>query len=152
MKETVMVSQCLLGARCRYDGACAANEAVCREAVERGWIPVCPEILGGLTTPRPPAECRDGRVVCRDGRDVTDAFVRGAEEALRLAKLYGAKYALLKERSPSCGAKVIYDGTFSGTKVPGSGVTASLFQQSGIEVFGESALGELLDKLEEGQC
>lgn len=83
-----------------------------------------------------------------DGEDVTAAFVRGANEALRLAKLYGAKYAVLKEKSPSCGCGLIYDGTFSGVKIDGNGVTAELFLQNGIEVFGESRLNELLDRIE----
>ena len=86
-------------------------------------------------------------MINRDGADVTDAFRRGAEEALRLAKLYGVKYALLKERSPSCGAGMIYDGTFTGNKIPGDGVTAELFEAAGIQVFGESRLEALIDQL-----
>lgn len=149
MKTRVMVSQCLLGMRCRYDGACAEKTEVCQSAAENGWIPVCPEILGGLCTPRSPAERCGERVITAHGMDVTDAFCRGAEEAVRLAKLYGVKYALLKERSPSCGAGWIYDGTFSGTRVVGDGVTARRLQEEGIEVFGESRLSELLKRLEE---
>lgn len=145
--KRVVVSQCLLGVRCRYDGKCAVNEAVSREALERGWIPVCPEILGGLTTPRPPAERRDDRVMNCEGGDVTEAYRRGAEEALRIAKLYGAGYAVLKERSPSCGSGEIYDGTFTGSKIPGYGVTAELFRAAGIEVYGESRLEALIDQL-----
>lgn len=144
-----MVSQCLLGVRCRYDGACAAKQEVCDAACANGWIPVCPEILGGLQTPRRPAERRGDCVVDCDGGDVTQAFRRGAEETLRLAKLYDVKYALLKERSPSCGAGMIYDGTFSGGKTAGAGVTAEMLQAAGIEVFGESRLTELMERLEE---
>ena len=148
MKQRVVVSQCLLGVCCRYDGKCAVNEAVCREATERGWIPVCPEVLGGMTTPRPASERRGDSVVNCEEMDVTEHFRRGAEEALRIAKLYGAQYALLKERSPSCGSGVIYDGTFTGAKKAGDGVTAELFRKEGIEVFGESRLSELLEKIE----
>lgn len=151
MKPRVLVSQCLLGLHCRYSGEGVVEPSVCREACERGWIPVCPEVLGGLSTPRPPAERKDGRVVNDQGGDVTDEFRRGAEETLRLAKLYGAKYALLKERSPSCGAGVIYDGTFSHTRIPGDGMTAGLLKAEGIEVFGESQLEELLKKLEDAE-
>ena len=146
--DRVVVSQCLLGVKCRYDGRCAEYADVRREACERGWIPVCPEILGGLTTPRAPSERRGDRVVSREGEDVTEAFRRGAEEALRIARLYGAEYALLKERSPSCGCGEIYDGTFSGCKTSGDGVTAALFLQNGVRVYGESALQALLARLD----
>lgn len=146
--ERVVVSQCLLGVKCRYDGRCAENADVRREACERGWIPVCPEILGGLTTPRAPSERREDRVVSCEGTDVTEAFRRGAEEALRIARLYGAKYALLKERSPSCGCGEIYDGTFSGRKTTGDGVTAALLLQNGVMVYGESRLDALLTRLD----
>ena len=149
MTPRVLVSACLLGVICRYDGKCAEAEAVRREACARGWIPVCPEQLGGLCTPRTPAERRGDRVCTRDGGDVTEAYRRGTEEALRLAKLYGAKYALLKERSPSCGSGIIYDGTFSGMRVPGDGMTAQKLKQTGIQVFGETRLDSLLAILEE---
>ena len=87
------------------------------------------------------------RVIARDGTDVTAAYRRGAEEALRLAKLYGARYALLKERSPSCGSGTIYDGTFTGRRVPGDGVTAGLLKANGIEVFGETELSEMIQRM-----
>lgn len=148
MKARVVVSQCMLGVKCRYDGKSAAKDEVCACAIERGWIPVCPEVLGGMTTPRAPSERKGGCVVNCEGGDVTENFRRGAEEALRIAKLYGAKYACLKERSPSCGSGEIYDGTFSGTKIRGDGVTAQLFKENGIEVFGESQLNELIRRLE----
>lgn len=148
MKERVVVSQCLLGVRCRYDGKCAVNERVCREAAARGWIPVCPEALGGMTTPRAPSERSGERVMNCEGADVTDCFRCGAEEALRIAELYGARFALLKERSPSCGCGEIYDGSFTGKKTAGDGVTAELFRSAGIEVFGESRIDALIEKLE----
>lgn len=149
MEPRVMVSQCLLGCACRYDGKSAAKEAAAAQAAARGWIPVCPEILGGLTTPREPAERRGNDVVSRSGASVGDAFQRGAEEALKLAQRYGVRYALLKERSPSCGSGEIYDGTFTGTRTPGDGVTAALFKAHGIEVFGESQLDALIRRIEE---
>lgn len=148
MTPRVLVSACLLGVTCRYDGKCAEVEAVRREACARGWIPVCPEQLGGLCTPRTPAERQGDRVCTRNGGDVTEAYRRGAEEALRLAKLYGAKYAMLKERSPSCGSGTIYDGTFSSAKIPGDGVTAQLLKAAGVEIFGESRLEGLLTRIE----
>lgn len=147
MKRNVLVSQCLLGASCRYDGRSVGKEAVCKAACEMGWIPVCPEQLGGLCTPRSPAERVGERIINRAGEDVTDAFRRGAEEALRLAKLYGAEYALLKEKSPSCGSGIIYDGTFSGSLTEGFGVTAELFEKAGIRVYGETQLDELINQL-----
>ena len=120
----ILVSACLLGIPCRYDGAGKADPAI--EKLRQGGhtlIPVCPEILGGLPTPRPPAErLPDGRVVTREGKDVTAEYRSGAEQALALARKQGCVLAVLKERSPSCGRGRIYDGTFSRTLIPGSGV------------------------------
>ena len=148
-EPTVLVSACLIGCRCRYDGKTNCISAIAEEAKKRGWIPICPEILGGLPTPRTPSERKGEKVVAKDGKDVTEAFARGAEEAATIAKLYEAKYALLKERSPSCGSGLIYDGTFTGTRVPGFGVTAEKFKAMHIAVFGESQIAELLKLLEE---
>ena len=111
---------------------------------EHHLIPVCPEILGGLPTPRDPSERVGDKVVGKNGRDVTAAFAKGAEETLALAKLYGCRYAILKERSPSCGYGEIYDGTFSGKLVPGNGVAAELLAKNGITVLGESDMEGLL--------
>lgn len=141
----LLVSACLLGARCRYDGSCAAHPLAGKLAERHQLVPVCPEQLGGLPTPRPPAELRDGRAAARDGTDVTEGFRRGAEEALALCRLLGCEAALLKERSPSCGRGVIYDGSFSGTLTAGDGVTAALLEENGIPVYGESALESLLE-------
>ena len=107
-------------------------------------IPVCPEQLGGLPTPRIPCERQGQRVVSKTGTDTTQQYQRGAQEALRLAKLFGCKAALMKERSPSCGCGQIYDGSFSKTLVGGDGVTAELLKQHGIAVFGESRICDLL--------
>ena len=145
----VLVSACLLGCKCRYDGRGNLDSAVASEAAKRGWIPICPEILGGLTTPRVPAERLGDKIVGKDGSDVTNAFHRGAAETARIAKLYGAKYAVLKERSPSCGPGIIYDGTFTGARVPGDGATVEALKALNIRIFGESRLNELLALLEE---
>ena len=134
----ILVSACLLGVRCRYDGKSKPHPAVERLLEQHTLIPVCGEILGGLPTPRVSAERQGARVVTADGRDVTAAYRRGAEEVLRLAKLYGCKAAVLKERSPSCGSGRIYDGTFTGTLTDGWGVTAELLRDHGICVIGES--------------
>lgn len=148
-KPRLMVSACLLGVNCRYsgEGGCIPEAQALMDAAE--LIPVCPEILGGLPTPRTPAERLGERVVTRDGADVTAAYARGAEETLRLAERFGAKLALLKERSPSCGAGEIYDGSFRHARVPGDGVTAQLLKARGVTVYGESRVAELLERLKE---
>ncbi|MPM18299.1 hypothetical protein SDC9_64705 [bioreactor metagenome] len=141
----VLVSACLLGLRCRYNAEPVTNERVLALAKTHALIPVCPEQLGGLSTPRPPAERLGERVVSNDGTDVTSAFVRGAEETLLLARTLGCKTAILKARSPSCGHGRIYDGSFSGTLIPGSGVTAELLAKNGIRVFTEDELPDQID-------
>ena len=135
---TLLVSACLLGCPCRYDGKSVPNEDIIALGKKHQLVPVCPEQLGGLPTPREPAEIRDGRVVTRDGRDVTEQFERGAKETVKLAKTLECDMAVLKERSPSCGCKKIYDGAFSGNTVIGNGVTARMLIQNGICVFGET--------------
>lgn len=145
----VLISACLLGAACRYDGKSAPLPAPLLERLKHAChlIPVCPEIFGGLPTPRLPAECRNGRVQRRDGADITDAYRRGAAETLRLALFFDCRYAILKERSPSCGKGQIYDGTFSGRLAAGNGITASLLEENGILVFGESDLDVFLSAI-----
>jgi uncharacterized protein YbbK (DUF523 family) len=103
-------------------------------------LPVCPEVLGGLSIPRVPCEIKDGRVYTRDGRDVTEEFYLGAKKTLEIARAAGAKRAFLKQRSPSCGCGKVYDGSFSGKIVPGDGITAALLKQNGIEVITEEDL------------
>ncbi len=140
----VLVSACLMGFRCRYDGD--TQRLACLDALRERHvlIPVCPEVMGGLPTPREPSEIRDGRVVSRDGRDVTEAFRRGAREAEKIARTCGCGCALLKERSPSCGLGKVYDGTFSGTLTDGDGLCARLLADCGLRVIGESRAEELL--------
>lgn len=135
---TILVSACLLGCPCRYDGAAKADPRVLALMERHTLIPVCPEQLGGLPTPRLPSERREGGVFDRGGKNVTPQYRQGAEEVLRLARLYGCTHAVLKERSPSCGNGQIYDGSFSHVLVPGSGVAAELLAQNGITVLGES--------------
>lgn len=142
----LMISACLLGAGCRYDGASKPQEWVRELAQKHSLIPVCPEQLGGLPTPRDPSERQGSRVMSKAGRDVTEQYRRGAEEALRLYRLLGCSAAVLKERSPSCGKGEIYDGSFTGTLVSGDGVTAELFSAQGIPVYGETQIQELLEK------
>ena len=130
----MIVSACLAGFPCRYDGKARPCEQVV-ELVRAGKaIPVCPEQLGGLPTPRTSCEIRDGRVVDADGRDRTEAFERGARAVLQIAQTYGATEALLQSRSPSCGSGRIYDGSFTKTLTAGDGVTARLLKENGIQV------------------
>lgn len=131
MSKRYVVSACLAGERCRYDGGSSPCAAVMEMVGQGRALAVCPERLGGLPTPRTPAEIRGDRVIMRDGTDVTEAFTRGAEEALRRAVAEGCEAAVLKARSPSCGAGVIYDGTFGGVRIPGDGIFARMVREAG---------------------
>ena len=142
-RPALLVSACLLGCACRYDGKSKGSDAVRALAKDYQLIPVCPEQLGGLSTPRQPSERRGDRVVMKDGRDVTAEYRRGAEETLRLARLFGCAAAVLKEKSPSCGSGLIHDGGFAGGLVSGDGVTAEVLKAHGLRVLGESRLSEL---------
>lgn len=143
--ENILVSACLLGVACRYDGKRKPNEAVIALKEKYNLIPVCPEIMGGLPTPRLPSEIRGETVIMENGEDVTDKYSRGAEETLRLARLFGCGKAVLKEKSPSCGSGRIYDGTFSKTLTEGNGVTAGMLLANGIMVAGETEIDALSD-------
>lgn len=151
-ERCVLVSACLLGVRCRYDGCGKALDGLERLNAVARLIPVCPEQLGGLPTPRTPCERRDGRVVSRAGDDETEAFERGAAETLRLTRLFHVRYALLKARSPSCGSGGIYDGSFSGRTIPGDGVAAEALRAAGVRMFNETQIDELLNLLEESRA
>lgn len=142
--ENILVSACLLGIGCRYDGKHKANHEVIRLAEKYNLIPVCPEIYGGLPTPRIPSERIGDKVMMKDGRDVTDNYKRGALEALELCRIYNIRTAILKERSPSCGKGEIYDGTFTGALTERDGVTAELLCANGIRVLGENEINILL--------
>ena len=139
----ILVSACLLGLNCRYCGGGCLNERVVALSSRHTLIPVCPEQLGGLPTPRNPDEIRCGRVYEKSGADNTEAFELGAREALKLARMLDCTHAVLKERSPSCGSSIIYDGTFSGNKIKGAGVTAKLLMENGIKVFSEENISDL---------
>lgn len=131
-----LVSACLAGCPCRYDGKANPREDIIALVKAGKALPLCPEQLGGLCTPRLPCErVEDGRVLCRDGSDKTENFRRGAEAVLALCQSYGIEKAILKARSPSCGVGVIYDGTFSGVLREGDGLCAQLLMQNGIEVL-----------------
>ena len=138
----ILVSHCLLGEPCRYDGASRLERRVLElHKAGHTLIPVCPEVLGGLDTPRAPAELKpDGRVVNEEGEDVTAAYQAGAEAVLRIAKEQGCTMAVLKARSPSCGCGEIYDGTFTHTLRGGWGVAARLLLEAGITVMDEENL------------
>jgi len=139
-KMEIICSACLLGVKCRYDGKSKTDEKVLELAKKEVLIPVCPEQLGGLPTPREPAELTERKVITKSGKDVTVNFVVGADQVLQLAKLLGVKEAILKQYSPSCGCGLIYDGTFSGKIISGDGVTAALLKANGIKVISEADL------------
>lgn len=153
-EDLVLVSACLLGIACRFDGASCPEESLCDLAARGGAVPICPEVAGGLPSPRLPAEIEgahagldghavlDGssRVVRCDGVDLTGAFVAGAGAALALAQRLGIGRAILKAHSPSCGVGRIHDGKFAGTLSPGDGVTAALLKRAGLDVISEEKL------------
>ena len=144
----ILVSSCLLGAACRYDGKSCPQEILKTAPKEYHFIPVCPEQLGGLPTPRPAAECKNGQVWNKKGENVTAQYQHGAEKALAIAKKYNCQYAILKEKSPSCGYGKIYDGSFSGIVINGNGVTAAYLREHGIKIIGESEIGLFLQTLQ----
>lgn len=143
--DNVLISACLLGIACRYDGGWREYEI---EKLKESFnlIPICPEIYGGLPTPRIPSEIVGDCVINREGVDVTAQYRKGANEALHLVKLFGIKYAVLKAKSPSCGKGEVYDGTFSKRLVPGDGITAKLLKENGVEIFTENEIEKLLEK------
>ncbi|MEV4440221.1 DUF523 domain-containing protein [Streptomyces sp. NPDC049577] len=152
--QKILVSACLLGSRVRYDGGAKRldHELLARWRAEGRLVAFCPETAGGLPVPRSPAEIVGGdgaavldgtaRVLTATGEDVTGPFVLGAHKALEAARAAGARIALLKESSPSCGSLRVYDGAFTATRVPGHGVTTALLRRAGIRVFGEDRLSD----------
>lgn len=143
----IVISACLCGVNCKYNGENNLNEETLTLLKEGKAVLICPEQLGGLNTPRIPCEIVGGdgadvfdgkaKVVNSRGEDSTEEFVKGAYEALKIAKAVGAKSAILKSKSPSCGYGKIYDGSFTGKKIVGNGVTAELFLKNGIKVYTE---------------
>ena len=142
--EKLLVSACLMGLYCRYDGKSNYLESI--KALQKRYILlyICPECEGGLSTPRLPSEIKDGKVINSNNFDNTEYFIKGAKHALEIAKKYGIKKALWKAKSPSCGKGKVYDGTFTHTLVDGNGITASLLLENGIEVFTEDELERLI--------
>ena len=153
MSPKVLVSRCLLGHRVRYDGGASGPYALLAQWQAEGRvIALCPEVAGGLPTPRAAAEIPGGQgvevlagktvVITTEGEDVTEAFVSGARQALALVERHGIRIAILKANSPSCGNRLTYDGSFRGVKVEGQGVTAALLTRAGVQVFSELELEE----------
>jgi uncharacterized protein YbbK (DUF523 family) len=150
--EKILVSACFLGNPVRYNGTDLnvaekvgddAQSILDQWAAEGRIVSICPEVSGGLSTPRAPAEMnKTGQVISVNGLDVTDEFIRGAENALALCKQYDIKIAVMTESSPSCGSTLIYDGSFSNTKISGQGVTARLLTEHGVKVFSQFSLVE----------
>lgn len=134
-KEKILISACLIGLNCKYDGGNNENSKLVELMKEKDLVPICPEQLGGLKTPRVSAERKQEKVITKEGVDVTKEYQKGAEEVLNLAKKLNIKKAILKSRSPSCGIDEIYDGTFSHTLIKRDGVTAELLKKNGIEVI-----------------
>jgi len=156
--EKILVSRCLLGHRVRYDGGASGPFDLLEQWIEEGRVvPLCPEVAGGLPTPRAAAEIPGGQggevldgtaaVITTDGEDVSAQFLEGARQALELVQKHGIRVAVLKANSPSCGNLLTYDGTFSGTKVNGEGVTAALLKRHGVQVFSELELRQATQAL-----
>ena len=139
-----MVSACLLGENCKYNGGNNLSPELVRLLGGHTVIPVCPEVLGGLPTPRIPAEIVNGKVLNRNGDSVDEAFRKGAEKALETAKQEKPDLIILQSRSPSCGVREIYDGTFSGRKIAGQGIFAELLTKAGFNVIDVEDLPEEL--------
>lgn len=135
-----LVSACLAGIKCRWDGEARPCQKVIELVKQGKAIPICPELLGGFSTPRAPAEQKGEKVFSKDGDEVTVSFEKGAKETLRLAKLFGCDEAILKNKSPSCGAGKIYDGNFSNSLIDGDGVTTKLLKGNGLKVISEDDL------------
>ncbi|MDE5604430.1 MAG: 2-thiouracil desulfurase family protein [Eubacterium sp.] len=144
-KPKLLVSACLLGENCKYNGGNNYTEEVANLKDKFDLIPICPECFGGLPIPRVPNEIINGRAISKNGEDFTAEYEDGAEKTLYIANECNCGYAVLKERSPSCGFGKIYDGSFTGTLVDGNGITADLLDQNDICIFGESQINKLLD-------
>lgn len=140
--QKILISACLMGENVRYDG----GNVLCENVILKQWhlekrlVSICPELLGGLLTPRPPAEIKNQQVVTAEGVNVTKAYNEGAAMALKTVHDYKIKLAILKENSPSCGSSFIYDGTFSGKKIKDQGFTTKLLETNGIKVFSENEI------------
>ncbi|MDI9504234.1 MAG: DUF523 domain-containing protein [Bacillota bacterium] len=143
-KEPLLISACFLGTRCRYDGNSNELDVLFLLRAKYELYPICPEVQGGLTTPREPCEEKDDRIISRSGVDRTLEYEDGARKALAIVKKYGIKKALLKGKSPSCGSGEIYDGTFTRTLIKGDGVTVRLLIKEGLTIYSENEIVKLL--------
>lgn len=145
MREKVLISACLAGINCKFNGENNLLDSDVLDEISKKYhlLFVCPEVFGGLSTPREPAEMKGGLVVTKTAKDVSENFKFGAEICLKIAKLNGCKKAILKARSPSCGSGQIYDGSFSKKLILGDGVAAKLLKENGILVFSEDEIGRL---------
>ncbi len=132
-----IVSACLCGEKVRYDGKAQTVDKIKKLCEEGRALPICPEILGGLSVPRQPCEIKDNKVINKLGEDKTENFIKGGEQVLELCKKYNIKKAILKEKSPSCGSNHIYDGNFTRELIKGQGITAKLLMDNGIEVISD---------------
>ena len=146
--KKILVSACLLGEKCRYDGKSKPCESVIMLSKKFELGPVCPEVFGGLPTPRIPAEIVDGAVIRKDGSDVSNEYKVGAKKALDIAVQNEISIAVLKEKSPSCGKDIIHNGKFDGGLSAGNGITVELFLKNGISVYKESEIDKLLSDTE----
>lgn len=149
-----LISACLCGINCKYNGLNNYNEICERLLKENKVIPICPEQLGGLSTPRIPCELQGianeiiqgkNKVINKDGIDVTEMFLKGANEVLKISKMLNVNKVIFKEGSPSCGVNFVYDGTFSGKKISGMGITSQLLNNAEIEIYSENDLGGIED-------
>jgi len=147
----ILVSACLLGEKLRYDGTGQrlTHKVITKWQQEQRLVSICPEVAGGLPVPRAPAEIVNQQVITQQALNVTYEFTRGADVALALCQLHNIRYALLKESSPSCGSSTVYDGSFSGQKIRGAGITTQLLIANGIEVFSEKTIKQLILKISE---
>jgi uncharacterized protein YbbK (DUF523 family) len=141
----ILVSACLIGCSCRYDGKSCECAELKKLLENNTFIPVCPEQMGGLPTPRLPSERQGEIVIMKDGTDVTLQYQKGAEIALHIALTCRADFAILKSKSPSCGKGYIYDGSFSGNLIEGNGITVEKLISNGIPVYSEKEIGQLHD-------
>lgn len=148
MREKILVSACLCGENCRYDGKCQKNDDVLSLTKYFDLIPICPEQSGGLKTPRQPSEIQGDKVISKDGKDVTSNYNDGAFWATSIAQIYKIRFAVLKENSPSCGTHFIHDGTFSGKLIQGKGVTVKKLENINVKCFSENEINKLSEEKE----
>ena len=136
----ILISACLLGYKTRYDGLSKPSKKI-KEIFENDiLIPICPEQMGGLSTPRPKAEIKDDKVINIEGKDVTSNYIKGAKKALEIAKLNDVDFCILKSKSPSCGKNLVYDGTFSNNLINGDGICAKLLKENGFKIYSEEEM------------